>query len=122
MSIGSVVAEFFKDTANSLFGLFKKASLLLFVGETVIEGLEDLNADDLVLGGDGSDVLYGLGGQDTLIGGRGDDHLFAGRGFDLLFGGVGDDVLYASVRRKALARRFPPCPATSVLTPSRPRA
>jgi Ca2+-binding RTX toxin-like protein len=90
-----LLADAFEDTSKSLYGQVKKASLLLFIGEAVINAIDELIASDLVLGGDGSDVLYGLAGHDILIGGRGDDHLFGGRGVDVLYGGAGNDMLHA---------------------------
>ncbi len=64
-----------------------------------------LDASDVAVGSDSSDIiwglfggteaLYGLGGNDLLIGGSGDTALYGGDGNDRLYdlGGNGDDVI-----------------------------
>ena len=51
------------------------------------------SGDDIVNGGEGSQVVHGGGGNDLLIGGEGIDGLRGGAGNDTLIGGLGDDVL-----------------------------
>ena len=60
------------------------------------------NGDDVIDGGNGSDVIYGLDGDDILFGGNGGDTLDGGAGNDQLFGqngnehlvgGAGDDLI-----------------------------
>jgi Ca2+-binding RTX toxin-like protein len=52
------------------------------------------DADDLLIGEDGTDTLYGGEGDDILIGGSGNDTLYGGDGNDALDGGSGKDTLY----------------------------
>lgn len=61
-----------------------------------LDGLEDDNAhgDDVLFGGEGSDVLLGGAGNDKLFGGEGEDILIGGGGNDYLDGGAGHDYLY----------------------------
>jgi Ca2+-binding RTX toxin-like protein len=49
-------------------------------------------ANDLVLGGSGSDSLSGSDGNDCLVAGSGDDSLDGGEGTDVCIGGDGSDT------------------------------
>ena len=51
-------------------------------------------ADNILGGGNPSDVIFGYGGNDTLDGGGGRDVLHGGDGDDTLNGGNGSDMLY----------------------------
>jgi Ca2+-binding RTX toxin-like protein len=59
--------------------------------------------EDVLSGGNQSQIIMGLGGDDTItagnsgdciVGGGGNDQLFGGNGKDILLGGPGDDHLY----------------------------
>lgn len=65
----------------------------------VIVGTE---GDDVLTGGNGSNLIFGLGGKDTihgnnagdcLVGGDGDDQLYGENAKDFLLGGPGEDLL-----------------------------
>ncbi|MFY0679467.1 MAG: type I secretion protein [Thalassovita sp.] len=58
--------------------------------------------DDILYGGDGTDMIDGGAGHDTLDGGAGADTLQGGSGFDVLFGGDADDVLSGGGQRDTL--------------------
>ena len=66
-------------------------------GGAVYRSIEDLLADDHVVGGDGADSLFGGDGDDTLQGGAGADRLEGGLGADTLEGGAGSDVYVVPV-------------------------
>ena len=51
------------------------------------------DGNDSLVGGEGDDTLLSQRGDDTLIGGAGNDSFRAGRGNDFLYGGRGDDTL-----------------------------
>jgi Ca2+-binding RTX toxin-like protein len=50
-------------------------------------------ADDILEGGDGTDILLGRGGNDILMGGNETDTVVGNDGNDVLYGGSGDDIL-----------------------------
>lgn len=63
------------------------------------------DGDDLVVGGDHSDIIKGEDGNDTIFGGlgsdeihghAGDDDLYGGWGYDTLVGGDGKDLLFGN--------------------------
>jgi Ca2+-binding RTX toxin-like protein len=56
--------------------------------------LTDVDEDDIVVGGSGSDTLHGGEGNDTLRGRQGNDTLYGEDGDDTLRGGKGNDTLY----------------------------
>lgn len=56
-------------------------------------GTDGTNANDLILGGSGSDTLSGRNGDDCIVGGAGNDDLDGGPGDDILLGGPGNDNL-----------------------------
>ena len=49
--------------------------------DTLYDGEEAFDSDDLLAGGEGGDVLYGGNGTDTLLGGAGDDALYGKEDF-----------------------------------------
>lgn len=53
----------------------------------------DLNYDDVIHTGAGSDVLLGNGGDDQLFAGSGNDLINAGRGDDMAYGESGHDLI-----------------------------
>lgn len=59
-----------------------------------LSNLQANAGDDVVAGGDGTDVIYGGAGDDALSGGAGADTLYGEAGADTLTGGAGDDTLY----------------------------
>ena len=77
---------------NLLDGLRQGIESLLLGsrGNDVIAGGEK---SDLIVGLKGADELFGNGGNDLLIGGKGKDLLDGGEGNDKLFGGKGSDLL-----------------------------
>ncbi|MGH2720288.1 MAG: calcium-binding protein, partial [Actinomycetota bacterium] len=66
-------------------------------GDDLIEGGDDTDivhaqgGDDVVFGRGGSDLLCGGRGDDLVLGGLGDDFVNGGSGSDSVFGGWGDD-------------------------------
>ena len=50
--------------------------------------------DEVVLGGDGSDLLGGGSGSDRIYGNGGDDIIYGGAGSDWSYGGAGDDTFW----------------------------
>ncbi|MPZ34129.1 MAG: hypothetical protein GEV13_24610 [Rhodospirillales bacterium] len=66
---------------------------LNFRDDTVLEGPEAPDGDNVIHGTPDDDVLDGHGGNDQLFGEAGDDQLDGGTGDDHLEGGVGDDRL-----------------------------
>jgi Ca2+-binding RTX toxin-like protein len=65
------------------------------------------NADDILDGGDGSDILYGQQGNDALRGGDGNDILYGGQGNDFLDGGAGANRLYGGEGNDVLVCNSP---------------
>jgi len=60
-------------------------------------------SDNIINGGNGTDIILGLGGADTLIGGNGADRLVGGSGNDTLTGGAGADVFVWQLADKGIA-------------------
>ncbi|MEO0934582.1 MAG: calcium-binding protein, partial [Cyanobacteria bacterium J06641_2] len=73
-------------------------------------GSGNLNADDVLVGGDGNDILYGGAGNDTLDGGSGnlnaDDVLVGGDGNDILYGKLGNDTLIGGMGNDKLVGSY----------------
>ncbi|MGB7156510.1 MAG: PKD domain-containing protein, partial [Tepidisphaeraceae bacterium] len=63
-------------------------------GNDVIDA-SGLNVPVALFGGAGNDLLVGGDVSDILSGGAGNDHLFGGRGNDLIVGGAGKDDLHS---------------------------
>ena len=63
----------------------------------VIEGDQESDKDDFLIGSENADILRGLTGNDHLYGGAGADRLIGGTGNDRLGGGAGiDDYIFNS--------------------------
>jgi|GEM_PF-2436836 len=54
------------------------------------------SGDDYINGGAGNDILIGGSGNDRILGGTGNDLLHGGSGSDSLEGGAGDDILFGN--------------------------
>ncbi len=69
----------------------------ILFNDGTVWGIEKLNENVYLIGGDENDVLYGGAGNDTLYGRKGNDILHGGTGNDLLYGEEGDDTLYGGI-------------------------
>jgi Ca2+-binding RTX toxin-like protein len=58
--------------------------------------------DDVIYGGNGTDVIMGLGGNDIIYGGNGNDTICGDAGNDTIYGGNGNDALYGNSGDDAL--------------------
>jgi Ca2+-binding RTX toxin-like protein len=65
----------------------------LFSKKAPLNYVNGLGGNDVMFGGNKTDVLVGGSGDDVMLGGGGDDGLFGGQGNDLMFGGKGADNL-----------------------------
>lgn len=75
----------------------------VIVGSDFSDLLYARGGDDTVYGDDGNDFIYGGNGIDRLYGGAGNDMVFGGDGADLIDGGAGDDALFGEQSATAAA-------------------
>ncbi|WP_445679178.1 beta strand repeat-containing protein [Radicibacter daui] len=106
---GSITVQI--DTSdNEYYGT--NADLATIVIQRGLNGTNNKNTAEIIIGTTGNDVingnggyhdeLYGGSGNDTINAGYGDDYLSGGSGDDILRSGAGDDVLYGGTGNDTL--------------------
>ncbi|HVI88964.1 MAG TPA: hypothetical protein VM659_11705 [Dongiaceae bacterium] len=99
---GSLNVQIDLGSNNTWYGT--DTTLSTFTFQRGLNGTNNTNSTEVIIGTDGNDVingnggyydmLYGGGGNDTINGGSGDEYMSGGSGNDVLNGLAGNDILY----------------------------